>query len=406
MYRHFAAAFLIVFSFLLMTARASSQEALLQQVNPNPDVEILDDAISLYMRDFNVPGVALALYYNGAPHVYSYGYADLEQKKQVTGDTIFEIGSITKVFTGISLAWEVLSGRMATNDLIIKYIPGLENLKTKEMAEKVAKKGKDDKKDKQEQDISPITEVTLLQLATHSSSLPRVPPQKPKLPTAYTPERMAAWLKEWKPNTPIGTRYNYSNVGYGLLGYAISNHNGVPYEQLIKEEILDPLGMKSTFIKVPDALMGNYAKGYQKDDEVVPPSQQTNWPASGALRSTGQDMLQFLLANLGVKGTPPLFHAMAAAQKGFFRVNDSLVMGLGWQRYERNKDLVIVDKNGTLPGYSSYIGLVPAKKIGIVILSNKGGAETVTLGRALLERLAARKGDAGPTPAPVKRMGQ
>lgn len=334
----------------------------------NPDAQVIDDAVSLFMRDFKVPGVAVALYYKGKAYTYCYGYADLAHKKQVTDDTIFEIASITKVFTATSLAWEVLAERMQLQDPISKYLPGLPK-----------------------QD-SPFAGITLYQLATHTSSLPRTPPQKsPQDHSPYSTAEMTAWLKGWTPQDPIGSKYAYSNLGYGLLGFALSAHSAIPYEQIIRQEILQPLGMNSTFVTVPEAYKGLYAVGYGKGGEIASHYPSTIWPGGGALRSTNHDMLQFLMANLGVKGPPHLLQAMKFAQKGFFRVNDTLVLGLGWQIIDKSYKLKIVDKNGGVSGFSSYIGMVPEKTMGIVILTNKGKARAATLGRAILERLADKQ---------------
>lgn len=355
----------LVSTFLILHQSVTCQE---RSVDINLDAHIIDDAISMFMRDTQAPGVAVALYYNGKPYTYNYGVADVEKKTPITADTIFEIASITKVFTATSLAWEVLAGRMKLQDPVIKYI------------------GEVPKNE------YPFANITLLQLATHTSSLPKVPPSKSKKDKSpYSPQEMLAWLKKWEPTNPIGSKYAYSNLGYGLIGYALATLSAISYEQIIAQEILQPLGMRSTFVTVPDSFKNHYATGYMKNGEEANNYPSTQWPGGGALRSTSHDMLQFLMANLGVKGPSHLLQVMQFAQKGYFRVNDTLVLGLGWQRITKNHKLQLIDKNGGVSGFSSYIGMVPGKKMGIVVMTNRGKVRVATLGRLILERLSEKQ---------------
>ncbi|MCB1148777.1 MAG: serine hydrolase [Chlamydiia bacterium] len=178
-----------------------------------------------------------------------------------------------------------------------------------------------------------LSSITLLQLATHTSGLPRTGPIQ---------------LRQTG-------RFLYSNLGYGLLGSMLSALEQKPYGALIRTLITEPLGMEST---------------YTFDHPL---------PASGALISTGADMLRFLEANLGVKGPPKLISAMRFAQEGRLQVNPRLTMGLGWHRVGK-----FVEKNGALPGYSSYIGLIPEANIGIVLLTDRNKIPLAPLGRLLL----------------------
>lgn len=190
-------------------------------------------------------------------------------------------------------------------------------------------------------------EITLKQLATHTSGLPRSFPGS----------------KQWTPEHPPGTQYLYSNIGFGILGNALGNNRHIPYQQLITRDILDPLKMTSTGFNISPA------------------------PGSGAIHSTSKDMLQFLLANLQLAGPKELQNAMQFAQEPQFKVRDKLTMGLGWQRVSFDA-LLIIDKNGGLPDYSSYIGFLPEQKIGIVLLVNQTRAKPAQLGRKILKALS------------------
>lgn len=318
----------------------------------------LETKVRQFMREHEIPGMAIAVFYKGQGSLYEFGFADIELKKKVTSSTIFEIASITKVFTSTAIAVEVLRKKMNLNSPVINYLPKMRFPRG-------------------------ISHITLAELATHTSSLPRVPP---KINGNYSAATLMQFLEQWKAPYPIGTKYVYSNLGFGVLGYALEKVEGKPYEAVIQQLITAPLLMNDTTVFVDKALMPNYAQGYHKNGRPAEHYPPNAWPGGGSLRSSSSDMLKFLRANLGTKGPKELLQAMQLAQKGIFSVNNQLIMGLGWQRFKKN-GLLIVDKNGGVAGFSSYIGMLPEKKIGIVILANKGKAEATKLGRSLLVEL-------------------
>jgi beta-lactamase class C len=331
-------------------------------LNQEAQARLIDGVILQFMQKNDIPGVAISLYDGDEGYTLCYGVANKETQAPITPDTIFEIASITKVFTTTDLALHVENGTLSLNDPLAQYLPAIYKNK------------------------GAIGNVTLLQLATHTSSLPRSPPplQKGK---RYTRHEVIEFLQNWQPEYPVGTHYLYSNLGVGLIGYALENVEHKSFEPLLKDDIFKPLGMNSTLINVPYALMNKYAQGYSPQGRPTRKWSKSVWPAGGALRSTPADMLKFLEANLGVGVSQSLQKAIQIAQKGYYKVNDHLTMGLAWQRVE-TKGLLLIDKNGGVPGFSSYIGMIPEKKIGIVILANKSKAECTKIGRLLLLRLA------------------
>jgi len=347
--------------FLLFFARLESVEIVTDTFSPT---EFTETVVLDLMKKNQIPGVAVALFYNQQPHLLNFGFADDQEKHPVTPDTIFEIGSITKVFTSTAVAIEVVKNKMRLSDPVVKYLPGI----------KKRMKG--------------IGKVTLAQLSTHTSSLPRVPPPlPPHKGKQYYPTSLLQFLEEWEAPYPIGTHYLYSNLGFGILGDAVARVERRPYGEAIKHLILQPLEMRSTFVIVPHLLQSFYAYGYNKNGALAERYPLNAWPGGGALRSTSDDMLKFLMANLGIEGPPEILTAMQLAQKGLYKVNANLTMGLGWQKFAK-EDLIIVDKNGGVEGFSSYIGLIPDKKIGIVLLANKGKAQLTKIGREILIQFA------------------
>ena len=244
-----------------------------------------------FMEKSKAPGVSLALYFQGEEFLASFGYADLTHKRMVSTDTLFDLASITKVFTSSALAVEILRGRMSLKDPVIKFFPGV----------KTPKGG--------------FNKITLSDLATHTSSLPRDPPQHSK---KNSTQSLISFLEEWKPSSPIGTKFLYSNLGFAVLGQAIANLEKTSYIEAMRMLILNPLNMSSTEVHVSPTLSMRYAEGYDKEGKLQNHFPPLIWPGGGGLRSSARDMLQFLKANLGKAGPPKLIRAMQLARKRDF----------------------------------------------------------------------------------------
>lgn len=325
-------------------------------------LDTVNRMMSSYMEEKGIPGGAVALVLKENTYLLNYGLADKDRPINISEDTIFEIASITKVFTATELALEVLRGHMRLKDPVVRFFPHI-NPK------------------------SAINRVTLGELATHTSGLPRLI-DPTKVMGSVAKERIIDFLNTWQPEVTIGSHFLYSNLGYGILGIALENAGKQSYQELIEKDILKPLQMISTMVEVPEALMERYAVGYSSKETEVPRFNNHNiTPGSGALKSTSKDMLQFLRANLGIIGPENLREAMEFAMEPQFIVSSKLTMGLGWQRIHRDA-LLIIDKNGGHPGFSSYIGFIPEHNIGIVILVNMGHVNPARVGRKILQQLS------------------
>jgi Beta-lactamase class C and other penicillin binding proteins len=171
----------------------------------------------------------------------------VDDKRPVDGDTIFEIGSATKVFTSLLLADAVKRGEVALTDPVAKYLPA--EVKVPERAGR---------------------KITLVDLATHTSGLPSVPsnlaPKNPANPYAgYTVQQLYDFLSTYQLSRDIGAQYDYSNLGVGLLDNALSRRAGVDYETLVQTRITRPLGMKSTSIALSEEQKRRLASGHGGD---------------------------------------------------------------------------------------------------------------------------------------------
>ena len=298
--------------------------------------------------------------------VVGHGRLSASDPRQPDGDTVFEIGSITKVFTSTLLADLAWRGELALDTPVQSLLGDGARVPTRDGAE-----------------------ITLEQLATHSSGLPRMPdnfePADDDNPYVdYTAERLYAFLSSHELARGIGETVEYSNLGYGLLGHALAQREGRDYETLVARRILEPLRMSDTAVTLTPSLQQRVAAGH--NDSLDPAA---NWDfaalsGAGSLRSTVNDMVLFLEANLGLEPSP-LHGAMqtAHARRATMPEPDTGI-GLGWIVHD-GKDGRVLWHNGGTGGYSSFIGFDAESQVGVVVLSN-AAALVDYLGFRLLNR--------------------
>ncbi len=315
-------------------------------------------------------GVAVAVRINGETRFFNYGFANDARKERVTADSIFNLGSVGKVFATTILAEAVKRGELSLDDPVAKYVTELQ-------------RGGD------------IRQVTLGQLASHTSGLPRVPQQYEHWHRGgYTWPDFVRFLNSWKagPNHEPGKQYLYSNAAMVLLRVALERRFNTRFAALMHERITGPLGMSSTALPVSRDLLGRTVQGYGPGGSPIgqPGEEQGTfkWPGAGQIYSSSRDMAVFLAANIGdLAGHGPIENALAFAQRPVFTVSPRLSLGLAWQNVSGG-NLLIRDKNGGLNNTSTYIGFAPQPKLGIVILVNRGKQQPTTNGRQILHALA------------------
>src|SRR5215472_10627768 len=222
--------------------------------------------------------------------------------------------------------------------------------------------------------------ITLEHLATHTSGLPSLPenfaPTDASNPYAdYTVAQMYAFLGGHKLRRPPG-QYEYSNYAMGLLGHVLARHARVTYEQLLIERIGTPLGMHDTRITLDEHLRRRLASPY---DAALQPAK--NWdfptlPGAGAIRSTCNDLLKFIQANLA-DDERPLTQALRLAQLTRHTMSDGLAMGLGWHIA---RDGMTRWHNGMTGGYHGWLAVVPSRNVGVVVLANTATMRITTFG--------------------------
>jgi beta-lactamase class C len=331
----------------------------------------VDMAIRPVMVKYSIPGVAVGIAVAGKPYVFSYGVASTETRRPVTRDTLFEIGSVTKTFTATLASYAEVSGYLSLSDKTSKYLPALRESK--------------------------FGNVSLLNLGTHTPG--GLPLQVPD--NIGNNDELMRYFKDWQPAYAPGTYRTYANPGIGTLGLITAKSMGQPFATLMEQRLFPVLGMKSSYIDVPEAKMVDYAQGYTKENAPIRMATGVLSSEAYGIRTTAPDMIRFVQANMNSIPLDKKFQrAIANTHTGYFKAGP-MTQDLIWEQYrypvalqtllEGNSPAMIfnatpvteinppedphedvwIDKTGTTNGFGAYVAFVPAKRLGIVILANK-----------------------------------
>jgi D-alanyl-D-alanine-carboxypeptidase/D-alanyl-D-alanine-endopeptidase len=300
---------------------------------------------------------------DGATRVLAWGDPG-PRTLPLDGASVFEIGSITKLFTGSVLADMVLKGEVSLDDPVQQYLPETVTVPTRNGIE-----------------------ITLGMLSEQNSGLPRMPdnfsPANRTNPYAdYGAEDLYEFLSGHELRRNPGESFEYSNLAVGLLGHTLAIRAGQSYEELVRERILDPLGMTHTGVALTPWMGDHLALGHRQNGRLA-----SNWgfdalAGAGAIRSTAEDMLKFIDAALHPEGGS-IHKAMAFAQEERADAG-GLRIGLNWLTIPAGSDKLIWHNGGTR-GYRTFMGIIPARGIGVVVLTNSGGRGADDVGLHLLD---------------------
>jgi serine-type D-Ala-D-Ala carboxypeptidase/endopeptidase len=285
----------------------------------------------------------------------AYGRERLSNEKQVTAATVFEIASITKIFTSLLLADMVRGSEVSLNDPAARHLPGDFRLPVKDGRQ-----------------------ITLTDLATHTSGLPSFPPFPG---TAFTPawydavarfsmEDLKAWLNDFQPKRPADAGWEYSNMGYTLLGMALAHRAEKVFEDLLLERVVRPLDLHDTTFRPTADMQPRIAEGHDWKLNPIPPFDLGIWAAAGALRSTPRDLSRFAAAIL-----PGSKLGIARDQEFLLTVRRAAppiggVQALGWEALDAPNGGSFVSKDGVSWGQAASIVLDMQKRQAIVVFSN------------------------------------
>ena len=336
------------------------------------------ESIERRIEEGLTPSITIALIDSSGVKFFNFGKT-AKNGQEVNENTIYEIGSISKVFTGILLAQQVLEGDLKLEDEINNYLP--DHIQVQVMGN---------------------TEITFGNLTDHTSGLPRMPdnfsPANPRNPYAdYTVDQMYESISNYKPVRPAGAEYEYSNLAQGLLGHLLAMNNNSTYEELMVQTIADPLEMNDTRIELTRRMKENLALGHSEGKRVE------NWDiptlaGAGAIRSSTSDMAKFVSANLGYVNTSLLEAMELSHQIRHDKAGESSI-AMGWHINKGDRGDIICHGGGT-GGYRTFIGFVKETGKGVVLFTNSSeGADDI--GFYLLDsgsELARFKSDAADIP--------
>lgn len=335
--------------------------------------EVVERTVTPLMNAQAIPGMAVAVIYQGQPHYFTFGKADVAANKPVTPQTLFELGSISKTFTGVLGGDAIARGEIALGDPVAKYWPELTG--------------------KQWQGIR------MLDLATYTAGgLPLQVPDE-VTDTASLLRFYQNWQPQWKP----GTTRLYANASIGLFGALAVKPSGMSYEQAMTTRVFKPLKLDHTWINVPKAEEAHYAWGYREGKAVHVSPGMLDAEAYG-VKTNVKDMASWVIANMKPDSlqAPSLKQGIALAQSRYWRVG-AMYQGLGWEMLNWPVDAKTVvggsdnkvalapaplpvaevnppappvkaswvHKTGSTGGFGSYVAFIPEKQLGIVMLANK-----------------------------------
>ncbi|GGC01494.1 class C beta-lactamase [Pseudoduganella buxea] len=345
----------------------------------------VDAAIVPMMVANKLPGMAVAVTVGGKPYFFNYGLAALAGKVPVTEHTLFELGSISKMFSSTLTTYAQAQGKLSLMDHPSRYVPELAG--------------------------RPIDRATLLELGTYTAGA--MPMQ---FPDAVMRGGELRYLRDWHSDAPPGRERNYSNPSIGLLGHVTARALGRDFTDAMEQVLFPAFGLRSTYVAVPPAAMPNYAWGYHEGRPVRVNPGPYALEAYG-VKSTSADVLRFVQANIDPSGLAPLMRrAVQDTQLPRFKVGP-MVQGLGWEQYpwpvtvaqmlaglETNwgahaatpvpavppTGATLFHKTGSTNGFGAYAVFVPARRIGIVMLANSyhPNTERIKAAHAILSALA------------------
>ncbi len=334
--------------FAALTLMSPAAVAVAGEWNVEGIREILVERIDEHAKGV---GIVVGLIDEQGRAVVGYGKLSRADDREPDGKTVFEIGSVSKVFTSTLLADAVLRKKLGLHDPLQKFLPDSISVPTRDG-----------------------TAITLYHLATHTSGLVRMPdnfaPADSTNPYAdYTAEQMYAFLSATELTAAPGENATYSNYGAGLLGHVLALQAGSDYETLVRKRIAGPLKMKDTRITLTPKLEKRLAQGH---DAALTPAANWDIPTlagAGALRSTVDDMLRFLAASLGLTQSS----ISGSLQETHLRREEfggtQMHIGLGWFIRQENERTIRWHNGGT-GGYHSFVGFDKEHKRGVVVLSN------------------------------------
>lgn len=277
----------------------------------NDDVQsIVTQAVRPVMKQYGIPGMAVGVTVDGRHYVFESGVASEGTGKRVDDSTLFEIGSITKTFTASLVSYAQLTGKLSLSDAVSARLPSLRG--------------------------SSFDDVRLVNLGTHTAG--GLPLQFPD--DVQNDDDAIKYYQRWKPSHPAGAYRLYSNPSIMLLGLVAAKSMNADFATLMQRELFAPLGLRSTFLTVPEDQLSRYAQGYTKAGN---PRRMSPGPLAAeayGIRTTAPDLLRFVDANMNlVHLDDTLRRAIVGTHTGYYRIGGT-TQDLIWEQYALSDPVV------------------------------------------------------------------
>lgn len=336
---------------------------------------IISNELDVLISKQEIDAASVGVYLRGKTYEFHRGALTNGMNNPPTKETLYEIASLTKTFSGVLLAQAVTEGKVTLDDDVRMYLKGnFPNL---------------------EYQGNPIT---FLHLVTHRSGLPLIFPNKPelfdhpnqeklpfvisKLQAGFTKNDYFEELLKVKLDTIPGSKFGYSNPGANLLGYCLENIYNMSFEEILKAKILAPLKMDNTRITLTESNKKYLAQGYNDKNIKMPFEPESPMKAAGGILSTVGDMMKYIAFHLQEDTD-----VIKVSHKELLGLWDDFDNGLFWQiLIPKNKPKKIFQNGGAF-GTSSWLTLIPEKQIGVFIVTNKKGNSTHKHLNSAIERI-------------------
>ena len=337
-----------------------------------PDIgTTVQAAAKAVMQQYAIAGMSIAISHNGQQQFYNFGVTSKDTQHPVTADTLFEVGSISKLLTATLATYAQAKGDLTLTDQTRQYLPEL--------------KGSD------------LGNVALLHLATHTAG--GFPLQVPD--EVQNERQLMDYFKAWKPHYPTGTQRTYANPSIGMMGMIAAKSMNLPFVQAMQDTLFPALGLNTSYLQVPPDKMALYAQGYNKQDTPVRVNPGVLADEAYGVKTSSRDLLHFAELNIGLGNRSSIVkRAILDTHTAYFQIGP-MTQDLIWEQYpypvtlntlltgnadtmvyENNKAIALtppmapqanvwLNKTGSTSGFWGYIALVPAQKQAIVILANK-----------------------------------
>lgn len=333
---------------------------------------VVDQAIQPILKQYEVPGIAVGVTVNGKASFFNYGLASKESGTPVSQATLFELGSVSKTFAATLVSYAVVQGKLSLADHPSRYLPKLKG--------------------------SPLDKATVLHFGTYTAGgLPQQFPDK----VENSEQGMLDFYGKFHPTAAPGEMRQYSNPSLGMFGHLGGLALKADPADVLEKQILPKLGMTTTYLRVPESAMANYAWGYSDSGKPRRMNEELFYVSTYGVRSNTADMIRYVQANIDPSQLDAtLRSAIEGTHIGYFQIGP-MTQGLGWEQYpypvsldalragnsstmsrqpnpaklltppQPGADSTWYNKTGATGGFSSYVAFVPSKKIGIVILANR-----------------------------------